>query len=421
MRILYISLFLLLFAFPIAAQNLPYNGINPLTGLAVAEPQNLNRRPVIVKVINSPPETRQLQRGLPDADIVWEVLLWGGITRFAAVYWTNDPIKVGPIRSARLADFTLMRNYKALLVTSGMSIGTEEAMYRQGDILPYIISDAGPCPALCRDPLSISGRLEYSLFGNLSELRQLAEVLRRDTSPQAIRGMVFDAVSPHLDVPIHHFGIQYANTEVRWDWDAQAGVWLRSQDGLAHIDTQSNQRLTADNVVILEAPHNEQPYVRENYWGTVNSAFDVPLLGSGRAILLRDGEYVDGYWRRGAPHDELRFFAANDIEFVFAPGKTYFNLVPRWAGSYQLWFSHRLPLPGVINTDNVNIRYGPSVNFNVVNPKFLGDVIELQGRNNQGSWLQFIEDGRLLWVWSELVDAEGDTMTLPIVRPTNEG
>ena len=421
MRILYLCLFLSLLALPTAAQNLPYNGINPLTGLAVEAPQNLNRRPVIVKIINSPPETRRLQRGLLEADIVWEALLSGGITRFAAVYLSNDPVKVGPIRSARLADFSLLRNYKGLLVSSGMSIGTEEAMFQQGDIFPYNISGAGPCPALCRDPLSISGRLEYSLFGNLPALRQLAEVRGRSTSPQTIRGMVFDAVSPHIDVPIYHFGIRYISTEVKWEWDGQAGLWLRSQDGMAHIDTQSNQQISAHNVVILEAPHNEQPPVYENYWGSTNYAFDVPLIGSGRALLFRDGEYVEGYWRRDHSHDEMRFFDTSDIEFVFSPGRTFFNLVPRWAGRYQLWFSHRLPLPGMINADNVNIRTGPSLNFRIVDSKFIGDHVELQGRNNQGSWLQFVEADELLWVWRGLVDVQGDVMTLPIARPTIEG
>lgn len=420
MRIVLISLLFLLLAAVSGAQNLPYDGVNPLTGLEVEALRNLNRRPVIVKINNSPPETRQLQRGLLEADLVWEVLLSGGITRFAALFWTNDPIKVGPIRSARLADFSLLRNYKALLVSSGMSIGTEEAMFRQGDIFPHSISGAGPCPALCRDPLSISGRLEYSLYGNLPALRDLAEIRRRDTSPQTIRGMVFGDVSPHLGVPIYDFGIRYMHTEVQWEWDGRAGLWLRSQDGEAHIDAQSNQRISAHNVVILEAPHNEQPLVYENYWGPTNYAFDVPLTGSGRALLFRDGSYVEGYWQRPHSHAEMRFFDTADIEFVFSPGRTFFNLAPRWAGRYQLWFSHRLPLSATINTENVNVRSGPSTNYPIAAFRSLGDSVKLQGRNNQGSWFQFIAGGQLMWVWSGLVDVRGDAMRLPIVRPTND-
>ena len=419
-RIVSLVLCFLLLTSATAAQNMPYNGINPLTGLRVEAPQNLNRRPVIVKVNNSPPETRRLQQGLLQADLVWEVLLSGGITRFAALFWSNDPIKVGPIRSARLADFSLLRNYKGLLVSSGMSIGTEEAMFLQGDIATHNISGAGPCPALCRDPLSISGRLEYSLYGNVPALRQLAELRRRDTRPQTIRGMVFGDVSPHLTVPVYDFGIRYFNTEVKWEWDGRADLWLRSQDGEAHIDAY-NQQISASNVVILEAPHHEQPYVYESYWGPSNYAFDVPLLGSGRAILFRDGAYVEGYWQRSHPRDELRFFDTSHIEFVFSPGRTFFGLAPRWAGRYQLWFSHRLPLPATVNTDDVNIRQGPSQNFRAVDSKWLGDRLQLQGRNNRGDWLQFIENGELLWVWSDLVDARGDVMGLPLVRPTNGG
>ena len=75
----------------------------------------------------------------------------------------------------------------------------------------------------------------------------------------------------------------------------------------------------------------------------------------------------------------------------------------------------------MINADNVNIRTGPSLNFRIVDSKFIGDHVELQGRNNRGSWLQFVEAGELLWVWRGLVDVQGDVMTLPIARPTIEG
>ena len=78
-------------------QNFPEYA-NPLTGLAILDPEVINRKPVIVKISNYPHSVRP-QWGLSLADHAFEYYLEDGLTRFAAVFFSNDASKVGPIRS----------------------------------------------------------------------------------------------------------------------------------------------------------------------------------------------------------------------------------------------------------------------------------------------------------------------------------
>ena len=278
-------------------------GVNPLTGLTVDQPDNLNRRPLIVKIDNYPPEIRP-QSGLMQADIVWEHLLSGGVTRFAAIYLSSDVDHLGPVRSSRLVDFDLVRIYRALFAYSGMAEGTLDIL--RGDSVALSRAVTGPCPALCRFP-SKTLAYEHTLYGDTTALRDLADQLGRDTTPEPIYGMAFDQAAPSAGTALSEIQVAYRQTEVTWDYDAASGRWLRSQDGAPHMDATSGEQISAANVLVLEADHIEQPFVSENYWGPGDYAFSVPLINSGRVFLLRDGQYVEGEWHRAQRTDPLTY------------------------------------------------------------------------------------------------------------------
>lgn len=92
---------------------------NPLTGEVVAEPDNLLRRPLAIKVSNSPPQYARPQNGLSQADLVFEHVTETDITRFTAVFYSQTPPDIGPVRSARLIDKELPAMYDAALAMSG--------------------------------------------------------------------------------------------------------------------------------------------------------------------------------------------------------------------------------------------------------------------------------------------------------------
>ena len=91
----------------------------PLTGLPLDKPEDLSRRPLLVKLGNS--EAERPQAGLAQADVVYESVTEGGITRYAAVFQSHEVANLGPVRSARLSDLQIAPEFKAVLAHVGAS------------------------------------------------------------------------------------------------------------------------------------------------------------------------------------------------------------------------------------------------------------------------------------------------------------
>ncbi len=393
-------------------------GVNPLTGLPVDNPANLNRRPLIVKIDNYPPEVRP-QSGVMQADIVWEHLLTGGATRFAAIYLGNDPDHVGPVRSSRLVDFELVRIYRALFAYSGMAQGEIDVLRTD----PLVISRAvtGGCPALCRFPQP-NLAYEHTLYGSSDALRQLADQLGRDTTPEPVYGMAFDPAAPASGIPLSQIRIDYRQTVVQWAYDPGSGRWLRSQDGQPHMDAVAQQQISAANLLVLEADHIEQPTVSPGYWGPGDFAFTVPMIGQGRVFLFRDGTYTEGVWKRATRSDPLTYYDLNGSVLQFKPGNTWVNLVPRWTNGFELTFVLDHPITGTINAPRgANLRTGPAEGYTSIGAAPNGIAVTAVGRNSDGSWVQLLQpDGSTLWASITVLNLDGDVMTLPWSRSSYE-
>lgn len=396
--------------------------VNPLTGLTVEDFAVLSQRPMIVKMPNAPAEARP-QWGVLEADIVWEYLIAGGYTRFAPIYLSNAPERVGPVRSLRLVDIDLVKLNQALVAASGASDGTWETIYDDNVVPDRLIVGESYAPAFLRDD-SIQRSREFTLVGNVPALRELAEDLERDTDLDAVDGFAFSETL-NGGTPLTDFTIKYAVTEIHWYYDADNNVYLRDMDGEPHLVFNADNQavpLTFDNVVILEAAHEIAPFTREGYWGYSNFAYSVPFNEGGRVFLLRDGNYYEGTWDR-INDGMLRFYDENGQVMPFKPGRTLFQLLPRWIDGYQLTLrSPDEPKGNVTTRGGVNLRWGPSTNYSAGDAAFPDDDLSLIGRNNGGTWLQVAlpDDDRALWVSSDFVATDIDIFSLPIVRPTIE-
>ncbi|WP_376790830.1 DUF3048 domain-containing protein [Thermoflexus sp.] len=297
--------------------------VNPLTGLRVPDPSVLNRRPLAIKISNYPPVVRP-QSGVDLADIVFEHYAEGGVTRFTAIYLSQDAEPVGSVRSARLIDLEIPAMFKAILAYSGASAGVN-ARIRASDFIERALSpDFGVgAPVFWRIPRE-GVALEHTLF--TSTRRLWAEATRRGINGrQDLRGMVFAEQPPAGGRPVSTLIIPYRVEPVTWRYDPGSGRWLRWTAGQPHMDALTGRQLSAANVVVVYAHHQTTDIV-EDRLGSLS--IEIQIWGSGRVQVFRDGRMFEGQWQRFRREDMLRFVDANGKPIPLKPGNTWFQMAP---------------------------------------------------------------------------------------------
>lgn len=305
-------------------------GINPLTGLPYPDEAAMNRRNLIVKISNFPPVVRP-QTGINSADVVYEMEAEGGVTRFAAIFRSNAPERVGSVRSARLVDLKLIEMYNALLAYSGTSEPIQQ-MILEADFVFRTFSplkgDGCENAGFCRDNTLEDIDFEHTLFLNTQTLYDLATRRNVNVGLQA-RGFAF-AETPDVggldaqDIDVAWFG----QMEARWRFDVESARYLRFTDGVPHLDAADDSQLWADNLVFIEVPHLERPDLFPP--GVDYASLDIDLTGQGRALVLRDGVVYEGFWRRQdeRPGNALQVIYPGAPDPIhLKPGRTWVTVV----------------------------------------------------------------------------------------------
>ncbi len=320
--------------------------VNPLTGLTVSDPAILNRRPMVVKVSNYPSIVRP-QAGIGAADLVFEHYAEGGVTRFSAIFYTHAPERVGSIRSARLIDYELVPMYQGILAFSGASIGVEKRIFGSDYVAAYVENADEVAPTGFIPPSEFADRaykgvlyglpyfwrderivIPHNMFVNVAALWGLAAEEGHAQRPN-LTGMAF-----HPDPPDGSTGsglsvdVRYRATRVRWEYDASTGVYRRFADGQPHLDANTNEQVTAANVIVVYAGHYLTDIVESVFEGNVSWSIQITVWPEGEAIIFRDGQRYDGRWVRAVREDLMSFQTNDGAVFYLRPGNTWIQLMP---------------------------------------------------------------------------------------------
>ena len=303
-------------------------GINPLTGLPYPGDEARARRNLIVKVSNWPPRIRP-QHGLNAADIVYEYEAEGGVTRFAAIYRSQAPQQVGSVRSARLLDIELIRMYAALLAYSGTSAPIHE-IYVNADFRNRLLSPSfsHTCEraGFCRDAKYAERGYEHTLFADTAKLWDFATRLRVNQGYRAL-GFHYGLQADPGGVPAQDTYMNWYNrTDARWQYDEDAGVYLRYADGAPHLDAADGAQLWADNLIFIQVIHRPRPDLFPA--GSRDESEELLLHGNGKAIVLRDGLRYNGYWQRtgGRDGDALALNHNDGRSIALKPGRSWITI-----------------------------------------------------------------------------------------------
>lgn len=283
--------------------------IVPLTG----RPGEGPARPALVVKIDNAPKARP-QAGINLADIVIEEAVEGGITRLFTIFHSQDPLVIGPIRSARSTDIALAATLnRPLFAYSGAN-----------NVFLKLIKDA-PLVDIGVDAVPGAYKRErgrpplYDLFSSGAALFAAAPQGAGPPSPIFKYGPAAAGAKPSRGVHLEFRG--RVVTLVDWEWDAGKSGWVRTQNGTPHVDAEGT-RVTATNVVVQVVTY-EDTGIRDQSGEPVPEA---KLIGEGRALLFRDGAVTEGKWSKASPEAITEYKTADGQPMNLNPGQTWLEL-----------------------------------------------------------------------------------------------
>jgi hypothetical protein len=289
-----------------------------LTGLVQTHAAMLRAPAVVVKIDNV--DAARPQTGINQADVVYEEMVEGGLTRLAAIYQSDYPTLVGPVRSGRLTD-------------AGIADDLNHP------VLAYSGTNAIFLPILQSQPVTgINGENHPALFpqnGNLpvphntfTNVEALSGLSTTHAPPPALFSYLVSGTrfGGRGVIPARHIGITFPSVQVTWDYNTRVRGWLRGQDGTEDVDS-AHQQVEAANVVVMFVTYMTSGIAS----GEGVAPTPIPegvLTGSGQAWFLSAGKLLKGTWSRPSLTSVARYRSLSGAPIRLTRGRTWVELVP---------------------------------------------------------------------------------------------
>ena len=288
--------------------------IAPLRGTTVPA-GSLDHASIAAKIDNL--SVARPQVGLESADLVYQELVEGGLTRYVAVWQSVIPALLGPVRSIRPMDPDIVSPLGGIICYSGGQQRFVDLM-RKTPVYNAIHGQADTASTFFRTPtraaphnVLVKAADLLAQHSGIPAPAQQFEYSLTMASSSAAKGGTPTAV------------INYAFSGVStgsWTWDAARSVFLRAQGAGPDLDSAGAQ-LSATNVVVIRvAVSNEQGVPKTN------------LIGSGEAWISSGGGTVHGTWSKSSATDPIHLVDGAGATVRLAAGNTWIELVPS-AGS----------------------------------------------------------------------------------------
>jgi len=278
---------------------------SPLTGLPGPVGPVL-----IVKIDNVAPA--RPQRGLDAADVVYVEPVEAGLTRLAAVFSSRLPETVGPVRSARESDLELLRQFGTPAFAYSGAAPLLLPAIEAARVAPVSPAQAGPAYVRGSDRSP-----PHNLYARPAQLLALA----RGVTPAPDIGFRFGP-APAGGTPSQRELVHYQAAEYAFEWSAPESRWHVWVDGRPLADAGGAQLGTPTVVV-------QSVVVRPSQFSDVRGSVSpyVETVGSGAAVVLRDGATHACRWTRPSPDQGTSFTTADGQPCNFAPGPVWVVLV----------------------------------------------------------------------------------------------
>jgi hypothetical protein len=300
--------------------------INIFSGIEISD-TILNSRPIVIMIENTP--DARPQSGLINADIVFEVVDEGGITRFVAVFSSYEAALVGPVRSARPYYAEIASGLDPVYVFWGTAPQFYKIIEKLGlDYLSPLGDQTGYSNIVenfsvngidsMRDPSRVSPHNAYTFIPRIKELAaKLGYSLEGGQSP-----LLFKLDASELErgdiskITVDFSGPQY---KTEFSYDSENNTYLRSVAGSPSIDRESGKQITLNNVIVMVTDIVNS--------GDKAGHMIVRTTQEGNAYYFFDGEVLEGTWSRYSALKPFKFKDKNGNTVLFNSGKTWVAMV----------------------------------------------------------------------------------------------
>lgn len=298
---------------------------HPLTGLPCEEDLS-GRKPVAVMLNNL--KAALPQQGNGQADIIYELLAEGGITRMLAIYQNPSQLGlIGSVRSARQYYWEIAQGHDAVFIHAGgspefYSTKNNRGLFTVDGVNGYYSSrDAG---MFWRDRDRVAGHhydFEHSL---LTSGQAIVDMLAQRELEAHSEGysyeMAFDddgAPSGGSNAFVVTVPFSSYKTGV-FRYDASAGLYMVEEYGQPYIDGNDGSQVAVANLLVLQTT-----YVVQDDAGRVKVN-----LGSGSGWFACGGKMVPIKWEKGGENEQFRYFTEDGAPLTLGRGKSYVCVIP---------------------------------------------------------------------------------------------
>lgn len=303
----------------------------PLTGLPAPADASLGKRPLNVRLPNDP--NARPQFGLNKADLVFEMIVEGGVTRFAAIFHSREADTVGPIRSYRFSDLHLTQMLRGALVSSGSTIQERDAVttsIRAGNMIsvdadrdsrPYYRVSFRPAP----------NNLFTSTAADREAVNRAGGGAPVEVPPLAFLAPGSDPSSGGMAgaQPATKVVIPFQTWPTTFSYDGAAKGYRRSQQGVQTVDGDGSGPILAKNVIVMTTDIWQTSVVEDNLG---SKGLDYRMTGGGAVSVFRDGQRIDGTWKRDGVLDMFSFWDASGKQILLEPGQSWIHFIhPQWS------------------------------------------------------------------------------------------
>ena len=260
------------------------------------------------------------QGGLHLAQIIYEVIVEGGVTRFMPIFWVMEPTMMGPVRSSRHYFLEYTMEHDAIYVHFGWS--------------PMAINDISKFKINNINGVGYGGEVFWDLtkdrgnwqdsYTSMEKVKAFVEKAKYRTTTE--KELVFKYNENDVELAtgsnVEKISLRYSTGYTcGFEYDAKSKLYLRIRQGEPHMERVSENQLTAKNIIIQKVRNFT---IKGDEYGRQ----DLNTAGNGEGFFITDGKYIKIKWSKKSRTEKTVYTDLEDNEIRLNPGQTWVQIVP---------------------------------------------------------------------------------------------